>query len=94
MNILPSPSGGVWEYGVGVWCGSVGVWECGLGVLECGCESVEVWEWWGRWWGQGEYYVTLSRACYLHPCNHENINALKLCYYMFINILGHWNDIV
>ena len=38
MNKLPSPSVGVWEYGVGVWCGSV-VWECwsvGVRVWKCG----------------------------------------------------------
>ena len=39
MNILPSPSVGVWEYGVGVWEYDVGVW--------CWSEIVEVWEWWG-----------------------------------------------
>ena len=31
MNILPSPSMGVWGM----------VWECGVGVLEYGSESVE-----------------------------------------------------
>ena len=33
MNILPSPSMGVWKYGVIVWeCGvGVRVWKCGSG---------------------------------------------------------------
>ena len=41
MNILPSPSVGVWECAVGVWCGSVG---SGSVVRDCASVGVRVWK--------------------------------------------------